>query len=86
MKVRPTLLWLLIVASALVGALTGIVFEGLLDKYLMLAATLSKYGIVGDIGRMEEVLSTVIGAALGTVFVGLTAFVIYKVFLYTRRE
>ncbi len=85
MKVRPTLLWIFAVVSALAGALAGIVFEGLPDKYLMLAANLRTYGIMAISSRMAEVLTTVVGAALGAAFVGLTAFVIYRLFLSTRR-
>jgi hypothetical protein len=86
MKVGPALLWILAVSSALVGALAGIVFEGLLDKYFMLAANLDALGIVEeDRGRLGEVLSTLAGATLGAAFVGLVAFVVYGLFLSTRR-
>ncbi len=85
MEVRPALLWILAVISALVGALAGIVFEGFLDKQLVIAAILRKYAIADDVGVAEEVFSTVIGAALGAAFVGLMAFVVYRLFLSARR-
>jgi hypothetical protein len=79
-KVHPALLWVLVVLSGLVGAVAGILVEGFLDKLL-----LQKYDIVGDNGILEEALATVIGATLGAAFVGLLAFVAYRLFLSTRR-
>ena len=70
-KVHPALFLALIMASALVGALAGIIFEGLLDKYLMLSIILGKFGIA----QAEEVFSTVIGAVLATTIVGLVGYI-----------
>jgi hypothetical protein len=59
-----------------VGALAGIIFEGLLDKYLMLPIILGKFGIA----QAEEAFSTVIGAVLATTIVGFIALAIYTTF------
>jgi hypothetical protein len=80
-KVRPVLLWILVLVSAFVGALAGIVFEGLLDKYLLVTETLRKNGVM-EASMMGEVLTTGVGAALGAAFVGLTAYVIYRLFFH----
>ena len=85
-KVRPALfLWVLAVISALVGALAGIVFEGLLDKYLIVSAYLRELGLTEGVDRVAEVFSTVIGAALAAAFVGLLAFVAHRLFLSMRK-
>ena len=81
MKVRPALLWALVMGSALVGALAGTIFEGVLDKYLMLPAILGRFGLA----HVEEVVSTAIGALLATAVVGLLAFTVYMWFSYKRR-
>jgi hypothetical protein len=79
-KVHPALFLVLIMASALVGALAGIIFEGLLDKYLMLPVILGKFGIA----QAEEAFSTVIGAVLATTIVGLVGFIALAIYtIYT---
>jgi hypothetical protein len=75
-KVHPALFLVLIMASALVGALAGIIFEGLLDKYLMLPIILGKFGIA----QAEEAFSTVIGAVLATTIVGLVGFIALAIY------
>jgi hypothetical protein len=90
MKVRIALLWALVTGSALAGALAGTIFEGFIDKYLMLPARLTEIGlaqILGEVGftLAEEALSTVIASILGAALVGLVALMIYTVFVSKRR-
>ena len=90
MNVRPALLWVLVTGSALAGAVAGTLFEGFIDKYLMLPASLAKFGlaqILGELGLAiaEEALSTVIASVLGAALVGLVTFTIYTAFLSKRR-
>ena len=61
MKVRPALLWELPVTSALVGALAGTIFEGVLDKYLMLPTILGSF----ELAHVEEVVSNSTSRQLG---------------------
>ena len=82
MKVRPALLWALVMGSALAGALAGIIFEGVLDKYVMLPAILTRFGVAPI---FEEVTSTAIGAVLGMAVVGFAAFTAYTWFSSQRR-
>jgi hypothetical protein len=86
MKVCPAFLWALVMGSALAGALAGTIFEGVLDKYLMLPAVLERYGLA-HLGPadVEEVVSTTIAALLATLVVGLLAFTAYTWFSYKRR-
>jgi hypothetical protein len=81
MNVRPAILWALVMGSALAGALAGTLFEGVLDKYLMLPAILGRFGLA----QVEEVVSTAIGALLATAIVGLLAFTAYTWFSHKRR-
>jgi len=90
MNVRPALLWVLVTGSALAGAVAGTLFEGFIDKYLMLPASLAKFGlaqILGELGLAiaEEALSTVIASILGAALVGLVTLMIYTVFVSKRR-
>ena len=90
MNVRPTLLWALVTGSALAGALAGTIFEGFVDKYLMLPASLEIFGlaqILGEFGLAlaEEALSTVIASILGAALVGLISLTIYTAFVSKRR-
>ena len=89
MEVRPALLWALVTGSALAGALAGTIFEGFIDKYLMLPASLEKFGfaqILGEFGLAlaEEALSTVIASILGAALVGLVTLMIYTSFVSKR--
>ena len=85
MRVRPALLWALVMGSALAGALAGTVFEGVLENYTMLPAILGRFGLahVGPVD-VEEVVLTAIGALLATAVVGLLAFTAYTWFSYKR--
>ncbi len=90
MEVRPILLWGIVTGSALAGAVAGIVFEGVIDKYLMLPASLEKIGLaqmLGDsrLSLAEEAFSTVVAAVLGAALVSLVTFVIYTAFFSKRR-
>ena len=90
MKVRPALLWALVTGSALAGAVAGTLFEGFIDKYLMLPASLAKFGLAQILGESglaltEEALSTVIAAILGAALVGLVTLTIYTSFVSKRR-
>jgi hypothetical protein len=90
MKVRPILLWMIVTESALAGAVAGTVFEGVIDKYLMLPAKSRKIGLEQMIGQptlglAEEAFSTVIAAVLGAALIGLVTFIIYTAFFSERR-
>ena len=85
MKVRPALLWVLVTGSALAGALTGTIFEGFIDIYLMQfrwAQMLGKSGL----GLVEEAFSTVLACILGAALVGLVTFTIYTWFLFLSKR
>jgi hypothetical protein len=79
------MLWALVVIIALAGAVSGIAFEGLLDKQLGIAAILNQYGVTNYSSVIEEVLSSVLGAVLGAIFASLMAFVGYRLFLSLSR-
>ena len=70
MEVRPLLCWLISVTSALIGALAGILFEGVLDKFFYVNT---------------EVISSVTAAVLSAVFVGLVLLIGYRLILYMRK-
>ena len=89
MEVRPILLWGIVTGSALAGAVAGTVFEGVIDKYLMLPASLEKIGLAQMLGEprlslAEEAFSTVMAAVLGAALVSLVTFVIYTAFFSKR--
>jgi hypothetical protein len=90
MKVRPALLWVIVTGSALAGALAGTVFEGFIDKYLMLPKRLDHFGLEQMLGEdtlslAEEAFSTVIATILGAALIGLVTFAIYTAFFSERR-
>ncbi len=90
MEVRPILLWGLVTGSALAGAVAGTVFEGVIDKYLMLPASLERFGLAQMVGESrvslaEEAFSTVIADVLGAALIGLVAFMIYTAFFSKHR-
>ncbi len=90
MEVRPILLWGLVTGSALAGAVAGTVFEGVIDKYLMLPASLERFGLAQMVGESrvslaEEAFSTVIADVLGAALIGLVAFIIYTAFFSKHR-
>jgi hypothetical protein len=90
MEVRPILLWVIVTGSALAGAVTGTVFEGVIDKYLMLPASLEKIGLAQMLGEprlslAEEAFSTVIADVLGAALIGLVTFILYTAFFSERR-
>ena len=90
MEVRPILLWGLVTGSALAGAVAGTVFEGVIDKYLMLPARLERFGLAQMVGESrvslaEEAFSTVIADVLGAALIGLVAFIIYTAFFSKHR-
>jgi hypothetical protein len=70
--------------------MVGTVFEGVIDKYLMLPAGLEKFGLaqmLGDsgFGLAQEAFSTIFAAVLGAAFIGLVSFIIYTAFFSERR-
>ena len=76
MEIRPALLWALVTGSALAGALAGTMFEGVIDKYLMLPTSLENFRWAQMLGKSglglaEEAFSTVIACVLGAALVGL---------------
>ncbi len=90
MEVRPILLWGLVTGSALAGAVAGTVFEGVIDKYLMLPASLERFGLAQMVGESrvslaQEAFSTVIADVLGAALIGLVAFIIYTAFFSKHR-
>jgi hypothetical protein len=90
MKVRPALLWVIVTGSALAGALAGTIFEGFIDKYLMLPTRLDHFGLEQMLGEQtlslaEEAFSTVIATILGAALIGLVTFAIYAAFFSERR-
>ena len=90
MEVRPILLWGLVTGSALAGAVAGTVFEGVIDKYLMLPASLERFGLAQMVGESrvslaEEAFSTVIADVLGAALIGLVAFISYTAFFSKHR-
>ncbi len=70
MEVRPLLFWILSTIIALVGALLGILFEGILDNTLLA-------GMEGYRALVGEGLSTVIGALLAAALGGLINSIIF---------
>ncbi len=90
MEVRPILLWGIVTGSALAGAVVGTVFEGVIDKYLMLPASLEEIGLAQILGGpklslAEEALSTVVADVFGAALIGLVTFIIYTAFFSERR-
>jgi hypothetical protein len=57
MEVRPILLWGIVTGSALVGAVAGTVFEGVIDKYLMLPERLEELGLSRMVGESRVSLA-----------------------------
>jgi hypothetical protein len=89
MNVRPALLWVLILGSALAGALASTLFEGFIDNYLGLRTSFEKFGLAQILGESgsdlaEEALSTIFASILAAALVGLVTYMMYTAFVSKR--